>query len=666
MNKGFNRLAVSVLSVSILASYTSIIPSIVANADEIVSDGFSIAGEIGLDTDSDAVASELEQLSSINDNEVPDITVTKNNEVSQIFGTLSESDVNTQSDALDVIDEISNLLGINNAYSDLKFESCTESLYNDIYSFKQYYNGLEMVNSYVTVIVNKNTREPKCLNNTYISDLSISIVPHISAAEALNIVQCYYENYSGSYPRLVIYTDEDGISSLAWECNAETLTTGKIYIDAENGGILYEENLAQPASLTYDGSEEHYFVDNNYYMPNKGSFYIELDHDTSAKKFFFRDKKRNIALIPSNDYWAEFDKNNKVHIYTSSGGNKDEIFDTNYKSNVLSQLVYDDYDYECLKYNLSEVAALHNIEKAYDFYNNNFKWQGADGIGNTLYILPELRRKSGWTVNNAYAFNGRNFLAFGAEGAINGNDVAAWGADPDIAVHEFTHLVSHKKLGWGGSENVEIAALNEAYSDIMAEYADETPEWKMGNDLFFKIKDDSLYIRNIVKPQSPSLIKYNGEGSLSKTEPHDASTIISHVAYMMHYMGIEDEVGMRIWYGSMDYLKNAKEINFKACRKAVLEAIGDAVYDRTFNGKYNDCWWDYTLMTSAAFSRSNILPDYALGDINCDGSVDEDDARLLQLHLDEHSSLTTEQLLIADINKDSYVDWDDWWDIYVQ
>ena len=194
MNKGFNRLAASVLSVSILAGYTSIIPSIAANADEIVSDGFTIAGEIGLDTNSDAVASELEQLSSINDNEVPDITVTENNEVSQIFGTLSESDVNTQSDALDVIDEISNLLGINNAYSDLKFESCTESLYNDIYSFKQYYNGLEMVNSYVTVIVNKNTREPKCLNNTYISDLSISIVPHISAAEALNIVQVYYED----------------------------------------------------------------------------------------------------------------------------------------------------------------------------------------------------------------------------------------------------------------------------------------------------------------------------------------------------------------------------------------------------------------------------------------------------------------------------------------
>ena len=86
MKKGFNRLAASVLSVSVLAGNTIIIPGTVSNADEqLVNDGFAIAEEIGLDTDSDAVAADLEQLSSLNGSETPDIAVTENNEVSQIF-----------------------------------------------------------------------------------------------------------------------------------------------------------------------------------------------------------------------------------------------------------------------------------------------------------------------------------------------------------------------------------------------------------------------------------------------------------------------------------------------------------------------------------------------------------------------------------------------------
>ncbi len=105
----------------------------------------------------------------------------------------------------------------------------------------------------------------------------------------------------------------------------------------------------------------------------------------------------------------------------------------------------------------------------------------------------------------------------------------------------------------------------------MAEYADDTREWKHGNDLYYKSTTGAC-IRNLASTQYLCLWKYEGKGSLENEDPkkqidcHYASTIISHIAYVMHDVGIEDEVGMRIWYGSMDYLKNT-EMDFQACRQ---------------------------------------------------------------------------------------------------
>ena len=668
MKKGFSRLAASVLSVSLLAGNTIIIPGMVSNADEQpVNDGFAIAEEIGLDTDSDAVAEELEQISSLNDNETPDITVSDNNEVSQIFGKLSETDVNTNSDALKVIDEISDLLGINDTYSDLRFESCINSLYNDIYSFKQYYKGLEMVNSYVTVIVNKNTREPKCINNTYKTDFSIGIEPQITDAQALEIAKASCEDYMGSAPRLVIYTGEDDVTSLAWECNADTLTTGKIYVDAINGNILFTEKTVQNVKIPTDGVDEPYNVNYNEYMPKVGPFSINLYHHTDTKTYYFRDKRRNIEILQSDLFWGKYDDDNKISIFIKEDGKTKNILDPtcNFGGNVLYKYVEDDNSYKQLSNYTSEIAAMYNVERAYDFYNDIFHWRGANGRGGKLRIIPALRDEGKYPIQNAYAFGGFNLIAFGAEF----DDIyTPWGADHDIAVHEYTHLVSHEKLGWGGSANIETAALNEAYSDIMAEYADDTREWKTGNDLYYKSTYGAC-LRDLASPQSPCLRKYEGKGSLENEDPkkqidsHYASTIISHIAYVMHDMGIEEEVGMRIWYGSMDYLINT-EMDFQACRKAVIKAVTDAVFDKEFNGKYNDYWWDYKLITNAAFLRSNVLPEELLGDLDHDGVITKNDANLLKKHLEDPNAQPYDGLLIADINMDSYIDMDDYCDYF--
>ena len=96
----------------------------------------------------------------------------------------------------------------------------------------------------------------------------------------------------------------------------------------------------------------------------------------------------------------------------------------------------------------------------------------------------------------------------------------------------------------------------------------------------------------------------------------------------------------------------------------MIQAVTDAVYDKGFNGKYNDCWWDYKLITNAAFLRSNVLPEELLGDLDHDGVITKKDANLLKQHLEDPNAQPYDGLLIADINMDSYIDIDDYRDYF--
>ena len=608
MKKVFNQILASALSLGVISGNINTIPSIV-KAEEFVDNGFSIANEIGLNTNSVEVAEDLEKLSILNNNAF-EITVSEDNEVSQINGLLSDISVNYGSDALAVIDGISDLLGIDSTYRELKLENCTNSLYNDIYTFKQYYNGLEMVNSCITVIVDKETREPKFLNSSYNSNFSVDTTPSVSENQALGIVKEKYEDYSGKEPRLVIYTDNDNVSSLAWECNADTLTTGRIYVDAVNGGIIFEENLVNNAE---DSDALSYHVDSNPLMPNVGSYSVKLDIDENANIFYFRDKSGKFAHLNGSDYWAmneEDGDNTYTNFYTKKYGPVQRIEKTDYNYNMLYATFKYGYTNDLLREYKEETALLYNLQKAYDFYDKIFNWHGADGKGGTVYAVPAVKYMDGTYLDNAFAYFGRNLLVFGGSWQTNnGLEFAGNGADPDVVVHEFTHLVTHSKLEWGGSSNIETAALGEAYSDIMAEYADETPEWKEGTDRYNNNYD---FVKYFCRDHSnPYYENYDGLINDEKAEAHNASTIISHVAFLMHkpekdsnVIEIPDEVAMRIWYNSLDYMKTT-DMDFKACRNAVINAIHDVV-DKEFNGKYKNFEDDYKKTVRYAFDSVRI------------------------------------------------------------
>ena len=77
-------------------------------------------------------------------------------------------------------------------------------------------------------------------------------------------------------------------------------------------------------------------------------------------------------------------------------------------------------------------------------------------------------------------------------------------ADTDVAVHEFTHLITQQKLNWSQLQSHETKNISEAYGDIFAELSDPTPYWKVGTDIFIAndINPGSYCIRDLSAPQS--------------------------------------------------------------------------------------------------------------------------------------------------------------------
>ncbi len=212
-----------------------------------------------------------------------------------------------------------------------------------------------------------------------------------------------------------------------------------------------------------------------------------------------------------------------------------------------------------------------------------------------------------------------------SSGAGDGSTRRFTMADKDVTVHELTHLITQKKLGWsGGIEfGAEARNLAEAYGDIFGELADPTPDWKIGTDVFYA--NDSApgtyCIRDIANPNS-----YNRPGMTAaqrktfytdykvykdaQITDHDlqwdhyaGSTIISHAAYVMAQTVPKNDLA-KIWLKSMDKYEIADTANasFADCRKAVEAAAVEFLFD-----KYDDYTASrYFLIISNAFDDANI------------------------------------------------------------
>lgn len=249
------------------------------------------------------------------------------------------------------------------------------------------------------------------------------------------------------------------------------------------------------------------------------------------------------------------------------------------------------------------VKTMNYLQNLGFYYNNEALFYN----GNTLYPQKVTTVYVSRTNDNGYYPS--SVLGFSVDGTVykdmTGNANSAYGmitigpvdssymndlgTARDVIAHEYVHLVTQQLAGWDGkfklSCSLETGALMEAYSDILGELSSsDTPDWMIGSEVF-KNNDGTMCYRNIAnpsdtnKPNATVQVYYSDYNELKQANLpagelnfYSASTVISHVAYLMTTTGMKKDWVAELWYNSLAQYKDPATATFIDCRKAVLDA----------------------------------------------------------------------------------------------
>ncbi len=249
--------------------------------------------------------------------------------------------------------------------------------------------------------------------------------------------------------------------------------------------------------------------------------------------------------------------------------------------------MYDNRPYE---YQQAAQIALYNGNKAYDFFSSLGYKRGDITIAVNDLSGYNAINPDGQLVN-AWGKDGTLFFGMGSKDQSKANAMKFLGSATDIVTHEYMHVITGDMLGWDSYDNktVETMALMEAYSDIMAELADERGDWKVGATVFTNNNSSRNYcFRNLADPRNTKNPDGSGttyqvnygtwqkyKGNASSPNPDVAgSTVISHAAYLMHEKGYSNQTLGKIWMKSLSKFDKSKanSLTFTDCRNAFQEA----------------------------------------------------------------------------------------------
>ena len=327
---------------------------------------------------------------------------------------------------------------------------------------------------------------------------------------------------------------------------------------------------------------------------------------SSNGKYYYADQYRKIRLVGSVTYAPTPNYQPRLPLKNYTFTPSVSYYGDTYNTWAERQNVY--------------IALMHNATFAYDYFQylgySGYSYAGevydpdrntsiqSSTPDSTIYLSLVDGSCPGddkYDMSNAVAEHG--LISAGAGDSVNRRFSLA---DTDVAVHEMTHLITQQKLGWINSSTqygAEARNLAEAYGDIFGELSDQTPEWKIGTDIFIgnDAQPGTYCIRDLANPNSyaqPDLeenkrktfytdydayqraIKSNGS---LLWDAYAGSTILSHAAYVMAQSVPKDDLA-KIFMNSLDkykkYTSNTADATFSICRKAVLDAANEYLYKK--------------------------------------------------------------------------------------
>jgi len=387
---------------------------------------------------------------------------------------------------------------------------------------------------------------------------------------------------------------------------------------ASNAAIFNASEVA----TTYTATKNSILLNSQNPILNSTSFKVDIAKE--GTKYILHDTKRNIYMLTNKT-----DK--QIAPYMA------------YSTTNLSEFS-NDKDIH--------IAALYNVEKVYDFYSG-LNWGGIDGKKSPICVLAGYDPEGTGFPN---AMSGNNSLFFGVGGTIPESLLKTqnYCSDLDVVAHEYTHGVLSSKVGLNKSNpyNNEPRIIDEAYSDIMAELIDETPEWQHGTDQYIdnKNKNTCLPKQYTTRDIGKSTLKFT-DSVFASTEYHKASVVISRAAYLMEQFGISRKDNAKIWFTSLDYLTPDAKIT--DCRTAVVNAALQFTRNRTYGERMSIMY-----KVKTAFNAVGIMdPTDKIGDVDLNGTVNSADYQLLTNYYVGNTKFTSPvQEYLSDLNFDNKID----------
>ena len=491
---------------------------------------FGFAIEYGYENT--ATGKELSNIEDLNGGELPDIYMDEEDSVpSFIDGVYSDEKIYNANDALDSLNDVKNLMGINDVDEEFDFYQKDSYDGNTFYRFQQYYDGIEVYGKNAVVVADSN-KKASTLSNDYEPGIDISVEPTLTEEDAINVVQGSVTNAENiSSMGLRVYTIETA-PTLVYMISCSGVVDslqfmGYVFVDAHLGYVVAKENEIVEDNVT---TQLVSGIESNIWQVNENLFLMY-------------DSVRNIVAIDIGRNAAGDSRigSNIIDSVMNAGSSSHQ---------VIRRTSMDGFT------NSTQNNLYVNMSVAYDYYNDNYGRKSFDGNGSPIVLATNAM--IGSSLNNAYS---RNY-------ADHTDIVYGAGYDPtalDVVVHEYTHSVEGTISDMVYS--YESGALMEAYSDIMGEVVENDTTWQHYNN------------RNLADPNSKNMPSYyKGEYWYDGTQDfggvHFNNSVVCYAAYLMQQDKITDMDRLgELWYRSLYYLDSTSD--FDDCRAAVIAAARD-------------------------------------------------------------------------------------------
>lgn len=487
---------------------------------------------------------------------IPDIVY--NDDQSQVIfidGKYSDIVVNNLEDAIDVVQSVHSILGIDNPYEELEIVAISQDEYGAQYTFKQIYKGHEVYGRRVTISADKNGITDSLNSGFYLTKNLASMNFHLSIDEKTakqTVVNKYSDKCQVKYSDdMMIYTFDkcNNNPSLSYIFNVSGLDQDDSYI---NDDVFVDSLLNQ---VVFEMSNLKFDTTVQGSGKNEQGQSVVFPVTKKRNKYYMMDNTLNITM-----------KKNKITKISSS-------------SNKWTD-----------KY---AVSAYTNARYAMNWWKNEFGRNSLDknGMNVPIIINSGLKNNAAWYrgkidigLDDVY-LSSLDHIMIGSY-ADDGKRKYSCAASVDNIVHETAHGVISFETG-----NSMPGALDEGYADVFGCLS--TNSWLHGKGLY---KDNIGIIcsRNIADPYNSNAFQ-KGITKLSeydsvKNDNHIRGMLISHAAYLMNSYGMSMKTLKKLWYKSisMGYDKTSKMITVRrnvitAAKEIGLSESDMAIIRRAFD-----------------------------------------------------------------------------------